>query len=62
MNSDLEHACDLASYLKQQLPHIRITEDNFHIACSSKEVDNSIDPDWFWEIRAKQQDLFPKVP
>ena len=45
--------------LKQQLPHIRINEDDFHIACSSKEVDN---PDWFWEIRAKQQDLFPKVP
>merc|ERR1712051_45667 len=48
--------------LKQLLPQITITEDNFHIACSSKEVDNSIDPDWFWEIRAKQQDLFPKVP
>ena len=47
--------------LKQQLPHIRINEDDFHIACSSKGVDNSIDPDWFWEIRAKQQDLFPKV-
>jgi hypothetical protein len=48
--------------LKQQLPHIRINEDDFHIAYSAKEVNNSIDPEWFWEIRAKQQDLFPKVP
>jgi len=48
--------------LKQQLPHIRINEDDFHIAYSSTEVNNSIDPEWFWEIRAKQQDLFPKVP
>jgi len=48
--------------LKQQLPHIRINEDDFHIAYSAKEVNNSIDPDWFWEIRAKQQDLFPKTP
>jgi len=48
--------------LKQQLPHIMINEDDFHIACSLKEGNNSIDEDCFWEIRAEQQDLFPKVP
>ena len=46
--------------LKQQLPQIRINEDDFQIASSTKEVNGSIDPDWFWEIRAEQQDLFPK--
>jgi hypothetical protein len=24
-----------------------------------KEVNGSIDHNWFWEIRAKKQDLFP---
>ena len=47
--------------LKQQLPQIRINEDDFQIACSTKEVNGSIDPDWFWEIQAKQQDIFPKA-
>ena len=47
--------------LKLQLPHISINEENLHIACSTKEVNGSIDPDWFWEIRAKEQDLFPKT-
>ena len=46
--------------LKLLLPHIRINEDDFHIACATKKVNQSIDPDWFWEIKAKQQDLFPK--
>ena len=47
--------------LKLQLPHISINEvEHLHIACS-KEVNGSIDPDWFWEIRAKEQDLFPKT-
>ena len=47
--------------LKLQMPHIRINEDYLHIACSTKEVNGSIDPDWFWEIEAKQQELFPKA-
>ena len=47
--------------LKLQLPHISINEEHLHIACSTKEVNGSIDPDWFWEIKAKQQDLFPEA-
>ena len=49
--------------LKLQLPHIRINEEHLHIACSTKEVNGSIDPVpcWFWEIRAEEQDLFPKA-
>ena len=47
--------------LKLQLPHISINEEHLHIACSTKEVNGSIDPDWIWEIRAKQQNLFPKA-
>ena len=46
--------------LKLKLPHISVNEDYLHIASSKKEVSGSIDPDWFWEIRGKQQDLFPK--
>ena len=44
--------------LKLQLPHININEEHLHIACPTKEVNGSIDLDWFWEIKAKQQDLF----
>ena len=47
--------------LKLQLPHIRINEEHLHIACSTKEVNGCIDPDWIWEIRAKELDLFPKA-
>ena len=47
--------------LRLQLPHISINEEHLHIACPTKEVNGSIDLDWFWEIRAKQQDLFPKA-
>ena len=49
--------------LKLQLPHISINnnEKNLHIAWSSKEVNGSIDQEWLWEIRAKEQDLFPKT-
>ena len=52
---------DKIKNLKQQVPQIRINEDDFHIASSTKEVNKSIDPDWFWEIKAKQQDLFSKA-
>jgi hypothetical protein len=45
--------------LKLQLPHISINEEYFHIACPKKYTKQSYDRDWFWEIRAKQQDLFP---
>ena len=44
--------------LKLQLPQVSINEEYLHIACSIKEVNGYIDPDWFWEIRAKKQDLF----
>jgi hypothetical protein len=47
--------------LRLQLPHISINEEHLHIACPTKEMNGSIDLDWFWEIRAKQQDLFPKA-
>ena len=47
--------------LKLQLPHININEEHLYIASSTKVVNRSIDPDWFWEIRAKQQNLFPKA-
>jgi len=47
--------------LKLQLPHISINQEYLRIACSSKELNGFIDPDWFWEIRAKKQDLFPKT-
>ena len=50
--------------LKLQLPQISINEDEdfFQIARPTKKVNGSIDHDWFWEIRANQQDLFPRVP
>jgi Leucine-rich repeat (LRR) protein len=47
--------------LKLQLPHISINEEYLHIATPSKEVDDEIDLDWFWEIRSKTQDLFPDL-
>ena len=47
--------------LKLQLPHISINEEHLHIACSTKEVNGSMVPCWFWEIRAEEQDLFPKA-
>ena len=48
--------------LKLQLPHISINEEEYlHIAGPSKEVNGFIDQDVLWEIRAKHQDLFPRV-
>ena len=65
MNGDYgedEEYTEKIKNLRQQLPQIRINEDDFKIASSTKfQVNGSIDPDWFWEIRAEQQDLFPKV-
>jgi hypothetical protein len=46
--------------LKLQLPNITINEEHLHIACSTNEVNGSIDLNWIWEIGAKQQDLFPE--
>ena len=47
--------------LKLELPHISINEEHLRIASSKKfwSKNQSYDRDWFWEIRAKQQDLFP---
>jgi len=47
--------------LKLQLPHVHINEDYPVIAHSKKTVNRSIDRNWFWEIRAKQQDIFPRA-
>ena len=47
--------------LKIQLPHISINEEYLYIAVPTKKVKDPIDLDWFWEIKAKQQTLFPKV-
>jgi hypothetical protein len=47
--------------LKLQLPHVNINEEYLFIATSSKEVDDEVDLDWFWEIRSKTQDLFPDL-
>ena len=49
--------------LKLQLPHVRINENSsLQIARPEKQgVGRSIDEDWFWEIKANQQDLFPPV-
>ena len=47
--------------LKLQLPHISINEEQLHIACSTKEENGDMVPCWFWEIRAEEQDLFPKA-
>jgi hypothetical protein len=46
--------------LKLQLPQISINEEHLHIASPTKEVNGSVDLDWFWEIKAKKQDLFPE--
>ena len=35
-------------------------EDFFQIARPTKKANRSIDHDWFWEIRANQQDFFPR--
>ena len=50
--------------LKLQLPNISINKakEYLQIACPiKKEMNGFIDPDWFWDIRAKQQKLFLKV-
>ena len=63
---DNDHPCDhhpaeIIENLKQQLHHIRINkEEQLNIASPFKIVNESIDFDWSWEIRAKEQDLFAK--
>ena len=57
---DHEENTENVKNLKLKLPHISVNEEHLHIASSKKEVSGSIDPDWFWEIRGKQQDSFPK--
>ena len=52
-------------HLKQHLPHISINEDSHQIARPRKDpfvlAENENYLDWFWEIRASQQDLFPRA-
>ena len=55
--------CDLddenMTNLKLQLPQIRITDNFFlQIAVPQKSVNEFVDNELIWEIRAKQQDLF----
>jgi len=58
-NND-DHAEDIEN-LKQQLPNIRINkEEELSIARSCKTVNESMDFDWIWEIRSKEQDLFAR--
>ena len=47
--------------LKLKLPHIRISQDRYLFLASPFDavMNRSIDRDWIWEIKAKQQDLFP---
>jgi hypothetical protein len=47
--------------LKLQLPHISINEDSLQIAIPRKDPFSDYHLDWFWEIRANQQDLFPRA-
>ena len=50
--------------LKLQLPNISINKakEYLQIACPiKKEMNGFIDPDWFWDIRAKQQKVFLKA-
>ena len=47
--------------LKLQLPHISINKEYLNIANPSKVVYGEVFLDWFWEIRSKQQDLFPEA-
>ena len=49
------------NYLKLQLPNISINKECVHIACPKKKNERFIDQDWFWEVRAKQQQLFLKA-
>ena len=44
--------------IKLQLPHISINEGYTNIAGPTKRLNGSVDLDWFWEIKAKKQDLF----
>ena len=47
--------------LKLKLPHIRISQERYLFLASPFDpvMNRSIDRDWIWEIKAKQQDLFP---
>jgi hypothetical protein len=58
---DQEEDIEEIKNLKLQLPHISINEEYLGIASSKKfwSQTKSYDRDWFWEIRAKQQNLFP---
>ena len=47
--------------MKLQLPHISINEEYTNIASPSKCVNESVDLDWFWEIKAMKQQLFRKT-
>ena len=49
---------EMTKNMKLQLPHISINEGYTNIAYPSKCVNGSVDLDWFWEIKAKKQELF----
>ena len=54
---DLGHPKEIKN-LKIQSHHISIYEEYPYIAVPTKKVKDPIDLDWFWEIKAKKQDLF----
>jgi len=55
---DAEAIQETIKNMKLQLPHISINEGYTNIAYPSKCVNGSVDLDWFWEIKAKKQELF----
>ena len=57
---NLENYTEKIKNLKLQLPHVNINEEYLDIACQKKSINGSIDKDWLWEIRSKQQDLFTR--
>ena len=58
-NDSVESIVEHLNFLEKL--YLSITEDSLQIAEPTKEVNGFIDHDWFWEIRAKQQDLFPSA-
>ena len=55
-----EEETEKIKHLKLHLPHVIINEDYLQIARPRKDS-LSNDHDWFWEIRANQQNLFPRA-
>ena len=57
---NLEEDYERIKNLKLQLPHVTINEEFFTIACSTKK--DSLDIEWFWDVRAMHQNCLPRAP